>query len=231
MNLNNHRKILIFILAATLLCLASACTGLPSAPKNSPTPGLSEGDIRTLAVGTAYAAMTASAPLPSETATVTPQPSLTYTPINTPTVNTPTAGPTSTATWPALPTPTITFTPSQNDFICEIISQNPGADIPTFESDEPFDLVVTVKNTGTDDWRSPSPPTFTDGTVFIFINGKYMQEEGKTVTFVPHTDKHHEAKLVVDLKAPDAPGTYSANYAMVINHLFFCPVHFTIKVK
>jgi hypothetical protein len=175
--------------------------------------------------------MTASAPLPSETATITPQPSLTGTSTAAPTVNTPTAGPTSTATWPVLPTPTITYTPSQNDFICEIISQNPGADIPTFEIDEPYDLVVTVKNTGTDDWRSPSPPTFTDGTVFIFINGKYMQEKGNTVTFVPHTDKRHEAKLVVDMKAPDAPGTYSANYAMVINRLFFCPVHFTIKVK
>jgi hypothetical protein len=48
---------------------------------------------------------------------------------------------------------------------------------------------------------------------------------------VPHTAQRHDAKLVVDLKAPDAPGTYSANYAMLINHLFFCPVHFTIMVK
>jgi len=230
MNLNNHRKFLTLTLAATI-CLASACTSFQAAPKNSLTPGLSEGDIRTQAVGTAFAAMTASAPLPSQTATVTPQPTLTGTPTTPPTVNTPTAGPTSTATWPALATPTITYTPSQNDFTCEILSQNPGADIPTFEIDEPFDLVVTVKNTGTNEWHSPSPPTFTNGTVFIFINGKYMQEQGKTVTFVPHTGKSHDAKLVVDLKAPDAPGTYSANYAMIINHLFFCPVHFTIKVK
>ena len=232
MNLNLIRKKLtLTLLTATLLCLASACTSLQAAPRITSTPGLSEGDIRTQAVETAYAAMTASAPLPTQTATITPQPGLTNTHTAAPTVNTPTAGPTSTATWPALATPTVTFTPSQNDFTCEILSQNPGADIPTFEIDEPYDLVVTVKNTGTDDWRSPSPPTFSDGTVFIFINGKYMQEEGKTVTFVPHTDKHHDAKLVVDLKAPDAPGTYSANYAMVINHLFFCPVHFTIKVK
>jgi hypothetical protein len=227
MNLNNHRKILILVLAATL-CLASACTGAAAAPESTATPGLSEGDIRTQAVGTAFAAMTASAPLPTKTATVTQRPTLINTPTTVPTVNTPVP---PTATRPANPTPTITYTPSQNDFICEIISQNPGADIPTFEIDEPFDLVVTVKNTGTNEWHSPSPPAFTDGTIFMFINGKYMQEKGKTIIFVPHTEKRHEAKLVVDLKAPDAPGTYTANYAMHINHLFFCPVQFTIKVK
>jgi hypothetical protein len=230
--MNLIRKILTLTMVAAAVCLASACTSLQAAPKNSPTPGLSEGDIRTQAVGTAFAAMTASAPVPTDTATITPLPTLTDMPTAAPTVSTPPmAQATSTATWPALPTPTITYTPSQNDFSCEILSQNPGADIPTFEIDAPYDLVVTVKNTGDNEWHSPSPPTFTTGVVFIFINGKYMQEKGSTVIFVPHTDKHHDAKLVVDLKAPDAPGTYSANYAMLINHLFFCPVHFTIKVK
>ncbi len=230
MNLNNHRKILTLTLAA-VVCLASACTGLQAAPEITPTPGLSEADIRTQAVGTAYAAMTASAPLPTQTDTLTPRPSLTSTPTAAPTINTPTAAPTSTATWPALPTPSITYTPSQTDFVCEIISQDPGADIPTFEIDEPFDLVVRVKNIGDNNWHSPPAPPATGGIVFIFTNGKYMQEEGLTVVPVPSTEKRHEAKLVVDLKAPDAPGTYSANYAMVINRVFFCPVHFTIKVK
>jgi hypothetical protein len=225
--MNLHRKILTLILAAVIY-LASACTSSPAAPHNSPTPSLAEGDIRTQAVGTAYAAMTAGAPLTTQTDTVTPKPTLTRTPTAVPTVDTPVP---PSATWPALATPSITYTPSQNDFSCEILSQNPGADIPTFEIDEPYDLVVTVKNTGDNEWHSPSPPTFTNGALFIFINGKYMQEEGKTVIFVPHTEKHHDAKLVVDLKAPDAPGTYTAYYAILINHLFFCPVHFTIKVK
>jgi hypothetical protein len=228
MNLNLHRKILTFVLAATLLCLASACTSSQAAPKNTTTPGLSEGDIRTQVVGTAYAAMTASAPLPSQTASVTPLPTLTDTPTIVPTINTPIP---PTATRPAIPTPTITYTPAQNDFSCEIISQNPGADIPTFEIDEPYDLVVTVKNTGDNDWHSPPPFPATGGVIFMFINGKYMQEKGRTIVPVPNTEKHHDAKLVVDLKAPDAPGTYTANYAMIINHLFFCPVQFTIKVK
>jgi archaellum component FlaG (FlaF/FlaG flagellin family) len=227
MNLIIHRKILTLTLA-TVVCLASACTGLPAAPKNSPTPGLSEGDIRTQAVETAYVAMTASAPLPSQTASVTPQPSLTYTLTTVPTINTP-IPPTATRT--VIPSPTLTYTPAQTAFSCQIISQNPGADIPTFETDAPFDLVVTVKNTGDSDWDSPSPPAFTNGVIFMFINGKYMQEKGKTIVPVPDTDKHHDAKVVVDLTAPDVPGTYTANYAMLINHLFFCPVQFTIKVK
>jgi hypothetical protein len=228
--MNLHKKILTLTLAAAI-CLASACTTAPVAPTNTPTPGHSEADIRTQAVGTVLAAMTASAPVPTQTATVTPLPAPSNTPAAFIIENTATEPPTPTATWPVISTPTVTYTPSQNDFICEILSQNPGADIPTFEIDDPYDLVVTVKNTGDKDWYSPSPPTFTNGVVFIFINGKYMQEKGSTVIFVPHTDKHHDAKLVVDLKAPDAPGTYWANYAMLINHLFFCPVHFTIKVK
>jgi hypothetical protein len=228
--MNLHKKILTLTLAA-VICLASACTTSQAALLITPTPGLSEGDIRTQAVGTALAVMTASAPLPAQTDTATPQPVPTGTPAAFGIKNTATEPAAPTATWPAISTPTITYTPSQNDFICEILSQNPGADIPTFEIDDPYDLVVTVKNTGDNGWPSSSPPTYTDGVKFIFINGKYMQEKGATVIFVPQTDKHHDAKLVVDLKAPDAPGTYTANYAMLINKQFFCPVQFTIKVK
>ncbi len=151
--MNLPRKILTVTLAA-VVCLASACTSLQAAPQITPTPGLSEGDIRTQAVGTAYAAMTASAPLPTQTATVTPRPTITGTPTVTSTANTPTAGPTSTATWPALPTPTITYTPAQNDYICEIIRQNPGPEGDTFEPGADFDINVWVKNTGDNDWKA-----------------------------------------------------------------------------
>jgi len=228
--MNLHQKILTFILAGAV-CLASACTSSPAASILSPTPAFSEGDIRTQAVVTVLAGLTASAPVPSQTASITPQPSSTSTQAAVPTENTPVP---PTATRPVVPTPTITYTPSQNDFVCEILSQDPAPDdIPTFEIDDPFDLVVTLKNTGDNDWPSThfTPPSTLTGSWFMFINGKYMQEKGSAVTFVSHTQTHHDLKLVVDLTAPDAPGTYTANYAMFINNLFFCPVHFTIKVK
>jgi hypothetical protein len=227
--MNLHRKILTLILAA-VICLASACTGSPTAPNKSPTPGLSEGDIRTQAVETVLAAITASAPVPSQTASVTPQPSLTATQTTRPTENTPVP---PTRTFPALPTPTITYTPSQTDFGCEILDQYPGPDGDTFEPDAPFDVSVTFKNTGDNDWKStqfnipPLPPT---GTMFIFTNGKYMQKNDGPIR-VPHTDVHHDAHLVVDMKAPDIPGKYVTSYSLYVNHLFFCPVRFPITVK
>jgi len=225
--MNLHRKILALILASAI-CLASACAGSPAAPNNSPTPGLSEGDIRTQAVGTVLAAITASAPVPSQTASFTPQPSLTATQTAMPTENTPVP---PTRTFPALPTPTITYTPSQTGFSCEILDQDPGPDGDTFEPKAPFDVSVTLKNTGDNDWKATqihTPPLPPSGTIFMFINGKYMQKGGG---YVPHTDKHHDAHLVIDMIAPDVPGTYVTSYSLLVNHLFFCPVSFTITVK
>ena len=227
--MNLHRKILTFILVAAV-CLASACTGLQTAPKNSPIPGLSEGDIRTQAVGTAYAAMTASAPLPTRTATVTLQPTLISTPTAVPTVNTPTAGPTFTATWPARPTPTVTYTPAQTDFICSIIRQNPGPEGDTFEAGADFDINVWVKNTGDNDWKAGVFIPSVSGVFFMYTNGKYMQKKDGIFP-APHTDAHHDAHFIVDMEAPKAPGTYVTSYALHIGQYFFCPVRFTIKVK
>jgi hypothetical protein len=227
--MNLHRKILTLILAA-LIYLASACTSSPAAPHNSLTPGLAEGDIRTQAVGTVLAAITGSAPVPSQTASVTPQPSLTATQTAMPTENTPIP---PTLTFPVLPTPTITYTPSQTDFRCEILDQDPGPDGDTFEPDAPFDISVTLKNIGDNDWREThfDLPTLTPlGTLFIFTNGKYMQKSGLPIV-VPHTDTHHDVHLVVDMIAPDIHGTYVTSYSLYVNHLFFCPVHYTITVK
>jgi hypothetical protein len=226
--MNLHRKILTLILTAAI-CLASACTGSPAAPNNS-LPGLSEADIRTQAVETVLAAITGSAPVPSQTASVTPQPSLTSTQTTAPTVNTPIP---PTMTFPALPTPTITYTPFETDFTCEILDQQPGPDGDTFEPDAPFDINVTLKNTGDNDWPSThfNLPTLTPlGVLFIFTNGKYMQKSDMPV-MVPHTDAHHDVHLVVDMVAPDISGKYVTSYSLYINHVFFCPVHFPITVK
>jgi hypothetical protein len=228
--MNLHRKILTLTMVAAAICLASACAALPAASNNSPTPGLSEADIRTQAVETVLAAITGSAPVPSQTASVTPQPSLTATQTAVPTENTPVP---PTLTLPALPTPTITYTPFQTDFRCEILDQNPGPEGDTFEPDAPFDISVTFKNTGDNDWKAThfNLPTLTPlGTLFIFTNGKYMQKSDDPI-IVPHTDAHHDAHLVVDMKAPDTPGAYVTSYSLYVNHVFFCPVHFSIKVK
>lgn len=217
-------------MVAAAICLVSACTGAPAAPQNSPTPGLSEADIRTQAVETVLAAITSSAPVPSQTASVTPQPSLTFTQAAAPTENTPIP---PTMTFPAQPTPTITYTPFQTDFTCEILDQQPGPEGDTFEPDAPFDISVTVKNTGDNDWPSThfNLPTLTPlGVLFIFSNGKYMQKNDNLI-MVPHTDAGHDAHLVVDMVAPDTTGKYVTSYAFYINHVFFCPVHFPITVK
>jgi len=217
--MNLHRKILTLILVA-LVSLASACSSSLAAPTNTPAPGLSEGDIRTQAVGTALAALTASAPSPTRTATVTPQPTLTNTPTAIPTEETPLPPTRTLAVWP---TPTVTYTPAQTDFTCEIIEQSPGPEDDTFEPKADFDVSVRVKNTGDNNWHYTK-------VLFIYTNGKYMQQKDGPV-LVPDTDKSQQAHMVVDMEAPDTPGTYQTSYALIIGKLFFCPVHFTIKVK
>jgi hypothetical protein len=216
--MNLHRKILTLILAA--VSLASACTGAPAAP--TPTRGLSEADIRTQAVGTALAAMTASAPLPTRTATITPQPSNTVTQTAVPTTDTPVPPTLTRVVWP---TPTISFTPSQTDFRCEIVEQSPGLDgETTFEPDEDFDLSVRIKNTGDNDWMASSSMRF------MYTHGKYIQQSSFPFP-ITHTDKGDVLHIVVDVRAPDIAGTYVTSYSLIIGKLFFCPVQFRFTVK
>jgi hypothetical protein len=226
--MNLPRRILtLTLVAATVLCLVSACTSSQAAPESTATPGLSDGDIRTQAVGTAFAAMTAGAPLPTQTATLTRQPTLINTPTAVPTVNTPIP---PSATWPALPTPTITYTPAHTDYICSIIRQNPGPEGETFEPGADFDISVWVKNTGDKDWKAATLFPTMSGAFFMFTNGKYMQKKNGIFP-VEHTDQGHDAHFIVDMEAPESPGTYVTNYALHIGQLFFCPVHFSIQVK
>ncbi len=215
--MNLPRKILTLALA-TFLSLASACA---NAPTPIPTRGLSESQIRTQAVGTALAGMTASALLPTDTATPTPPPSDTLAPSATPTqYMTPTLI-TPTLTLEIQPKPTLTFTPAQTDFQCEIVKQSPAGD--TFEPDEDFDLSVTLKNTGDADWKEAT-------TYFVYTHGKYIQQQGLP-TFIKHTNTGGELHVVVDVRAPDIVGDYTTYYALIRGKLFFCPVAFNFTVK
>jgi hypothetical protein len=64
----------------------------------------------------------------------------------------------------------------------------------------------------------------------MYTNGKYMQQNDGIFP-ADHTDKGHDAHFIVDMQAPESPGTYVTSYALHVGQFFFCPVHFSIKVK
>lgn len=194
---------------------------LPSGPT---FPTAVPGAVETIVAGTAGAAQTQTAALirpsstPTSTPTVTRTP--TFTPTSTPTFIVVIAKRTNTAK-PG--TSTATLVPgSSGEYACRLIDQSPQ-DGTKFPPKASFDAVWEVRNTGTKTWS--------DGSVdFVYVSGRKMHEQAvydlsDTVATGDTID------LIVDMTAPNNPGTYKAEWALKVSGDLFCHVDIQIVVK
>lgn len=218
--LNGRTRLLTIILAIVAL-LACAPLATPIAPP--PTYDLLS--INTNIARTAEAAATQTSLMLPPTFT----PSVTLPPTKTP-APTDTSTPIfifvlPTATVPSL-TPTTSLTPrpaaSLAKYECRVDSQSPQ-DNRAFAPGESFDGHWWVTNIGTDKWDSVSAD-------YLYSSGDKIH---KTAAYdlQKSIPAGKQAEIVVDMKAPNSPGTYTTTWTIRIGSNIFCPMDMTIIVN
>ena len=192
-------------------------------PKAEPTmdPVLVVNMASTLAAQTmtAYQA-TADAPASQDSPAVqqpdpaNPQPQSTSTPI--PTVYVPPA-PTNTPIPPlgGFPTPI-------GPWGCQWIAQKPE-DYSFLKVGQEFDMVWTVRNTGTQTW-------VVGDTRLMYLRGVEMQAYSDVVDIPQDIKGGAAADLIVDMYAPKEPGSYAATWTLVQDYHQFCTLTIAITV-
>jgi len=196
-----------------------ACMPVSVPPTTVVVPAFDPNSINTAIALTAEAAATQTAQMipPTLTPTVTLIPAK----IDTPTES-------ATATFLFL-LPTYTLTPtliqpgsSGAQFECQVISQNPISNTKISKGST-FDTTWNLINVGTDRWD----PNNTD----------YRYSSGTKLHLSPAYDLDRSVSpgeavdLVVNMKAPNAPGTYSTIWKMKIGKELFCSMKLTIIVE
>ena len=185
--------------------------------------------VRTQAVATAYAMLTAQASQLPETSS--PQAAPSATPLPPTSSPSPTSAAPAATVWTATPTtarpavqdyPTFTATPAQIDYLCSVEEIEPEAG-QTVKVGADFDAAVRLKNTGDKGWSA--------GKILLtYTSGQKMQTKASAVVLFSQVDVDGSAVFTIDMKAPDVPGTYKATWALMSAPLFFCPVHFQVVV-
>jgi hypothetical protein len=225
-----HLKHLPILMLMLLIAISlSACLMQP--PGGGLPVSATADKIRTQAVGTALAQLTLQAlsaggvaETPSAAPSPTPEPSDTPAPPTTVPTATPKAGPTSTASTSAAVynPPTFTVTPAQTDYVCSVEEIEPAAGT-TVKVGADFDFVVRLKNTGAKDWLPGK-------ILFAYTSGQSMQTKAGLVPLTSRVPVDDTVNFTLDMRAPDAPGTYRTTWALLQPPLYFCPVHFQIVV-
>jgi ABC-type amino acid transport substrate-binding protein len=113
--------------------------------------------------------------------------------------------------------PVATNLPSGNS--CEVSIESPAGSVNT---NNPFDTVWIVKNKSGQDWVS-------DSVDYKFTGGTEMHE--KAAYDLQQTIKNGESgKIVVDMTAPDKPGNYTTNWAIISGNKTYCTLGITVSV-
>ncbi|MEW5827354.1 MAG: NBR1-Ig-like domain-containing protein [Chloroflexota bacterium] len=208
-------SLLAFVLIAILLA-GCAPAAQPTTDPSQVRDMVSTSVAQTLAAGqTAQAAQASNTPLPTNTTEPTPTPL----PTNTPAIPTLVVVPTATNT-PFVPAgggPAPTPSPYQ----CQWVKQKP-ADWTVFKPGVDFDMVWTVKNTGTKNWE----PTDID---LMYLRGQKMQTFFDLIDLPALVKPGQTIDLLVDMIAPKQPGHYSATWTLKGAHEF-CTLTISITV-
>lgn len=210
-------------LIVTALVLACAPT---LAPASTPNPVFDPNSINTAIVLTANAAATQTALLmpPSLTPTVTLLPTNTLPPSETPTPTFIFILPTST-----VPSSTPTPEPTQDGsgsggsgYACRINSQDP-ADNTVYAPGASFNASWQVTNTGNGKWDASSAD-------YRYVSGDKIHQTA-IYDFSKSVGVGKSTVIIVNMKAPNAPGTYSTAWKIVIGKSRFCTMNLTIVVQ
>jgi hypothetical protein len=201
------KLIKIIILMGTVTAIAG-CGNAPAAPAPAVNPTQDVSSIKTEAVETVVAQITADAVLhPAASATSAPatetkvpEPSLTLSMVAslTPSVTsfvtfTPIASTTAT------PLPTIPISDQ-----AQLLYRTPK-EWSQFKPGEPFDVVWTLKNIGKKTWSTEY--------FFTYFNGTQMHYNDDLIFISSPVKSGDNVQFTVDMKAPDSPGNYTTSWA------------------
>jgi hypothetical protein len=215
-----HRSISTLLLVVLVLTACAPAAPQPTTDPNQVKDMVSTSVAQTLAAGqTAQAAQASNTPLPTNTTEPTP----TALPTNTSVVPTLIIIPTATNT-PIVPAgggggggPAPTPSPYQ----CQWVKQKP-ADWTVFKPGVDFDMIWTVKNTGTKNWE------ITDVDL-IYLRGQKMQTFFDVIDLPAQVKPGQTIDLLIDMIAPKEPGHYSATWTLKGAHEF-CTLTISITV-
>jgi hypothetical protein len=210
----NYRKIYFLITAAFVL--ACAIPALVPAP-TTVAPAFDPNSINTLIVQTANAAATQTAQIlhPTFTPTSTVQPTITATGTSTPTFIFILPSPT-------VPSSTPTLGISDEKFACQVTSQTPQNN-SEMTAGADFDMRWQVNNIGKKAWNSD--------------NADYRYTSGDKIYKAPAYDLERtvpagaSTEIVVAMKAPSTPGTYTTTWKITSGKTQFCTMNLTIVVN
>jgi hypothetical protein len=209
----NDRLLVIFLVITFLLACAPVAVATPLAP-----PTFDALSLNTIIAQTAGAAATQTFVL---LPTFTPSPTITRTPTELPT-STPTAFlfivPTST-----VPSSTPTLEISSKPFACRLALQTPG-DNTVLVRGMPFKAHWQVVNTGTFAWDANSAD-------FRFVSGDELHTTTDAFDFDQSVPTGGVKDFIVEMEAPDQPGTYSTMWRINVGKEKFCSMKLTIIVN
>jgi hypothetical protein len=202
-------RIIASVMLAGLTLSLAACNGA----KSTPTPNAEA--VYTQAAQTVQAGLTQTAAvLPSNTPTDTPMPTSTVTP-------------TQEVTQTSAVSPTNTVAPTTSHPTtadkAEWISQNP-ADGTVVNPNQPFNMVWTVKNTGTTTWN-------TSYQLRYYLSEANLRFSGSDIKFPKEVKPGETIDLTVPMRAPTSTGDYTTIWVLTNDQgVNFYTVTLTIKV-
>jgi hypothetical protein len=111
---------------------------------------------------------------------------------------------------------------SSSGYGCTLVRQTP-LDWTKMRSRQYFDAAWTVVNSGNAVWHMSA-------TKLEYVGGAKMQTHGDEIGLSNDVGRGKKIKLVVDMNAPKALGTYSTLWALFSGNTRFCKVTLTITV-
>jgi Ig-like domain from next to BRCA1 gene len=209
----NYRMFSFFITAALVL----ACAAPALVPASAPVPTVDPNSINTVIAQTAGAAATQTARMlpPTLTPTVTLLPTNTITETPTPTFIFILATPT---------VPSETPPPQSSDakFACQVTSQTPANNSGITKGAD-FETRWQVTNIGKDTWDS-------DNADYRYVSGDKLHKAA-IYDLNSSVSPGGKTEIVVAMKAPPDPGTYTTTWKITSGKTAFCTMTLTIIVN
>jgi hypothetical protein len=214
----------ILLITAVIAMYACAPWLLPSS--NAPVPTLAPGELEVIIAQTAAMAASQTAILisPTPTPTLTPSPTVTASLTPSPTATFIFLLPTLT-TIPTGSHPGGTGTgfsgPLNKGFSCKLISTDPPLN-GTVHAGKPFNAHWIVQNDGTELWDSANMDYSYASGLKMYVGDK-VRDLGASIASGETLD------IVIEMKAPKAPGSYTTVWELHSGQEHFCPM--TIKIN
>jgi uncharacterized protein with NAD-binding domain and iron-sulfur cluster len=214
------------LLMATIIAMV-ACAPLILPSGNTPAPTLATGELEVIIAQTAAKAASETAILipPTLTPTLTPSPTVTASLTPSPTATFIFLLPTYTIIPPGShPGGTVTGIdgPLNKGFSCKIISADPPPD-DVIPAGKLFNAHWVVQNDGTESWDSANMD-------YLYTSGQKMHVGSKVRDLDASIASGETLEIIVQMKAPQAPGSYTTVWELHSEQERFCPMTITITV-